>query len=233
MNKFYLNYLDQNKENSIDYDIKNLENSVYDITDFNVVDFDIEDNFDSIYDIEFIDNECGCNESSCASKKNMKECNFNNLAEANAEIEVNKKAFKKIEKKVGPDKTAQHLFKVADKQKRDPLSWKKIKPIKKEVEEENTTSAVAGYNTPYAFKKNKEDLSEGKSNLTTKDVININIKEINRMIKETEKKIRYSLYLKQESGFTTEQYWKPTREKLITMSESLLNIAKMIRELKN
>jgi len=252
------NYL-KNKKNDNNYDQSNIDSQITDIED-------------SLFGLFFISDEeededncnCGCDGLDEACKNKTED-----IEEATKEIEVNKKVYDKIAKKTGTN-APEKYFKTASKQKRDPLTWKKLKPVVKsktkelEVEENTSSTGTPGYNSPNAFILNKTNNpnaennnpenfkygnkakktnihfrslgykklnTESKTHPSPKELINMNIREINRLVKETERKIKYNVYLKQESGISSSEYWKPTRQKLINMSESLLNIAKMIKEL--
>lgn len=138
------------------------------------------------------------------------------------------------------------------------------------LEEDNTTSAVEGFDTPYAFGKKKQ----GKDSVYSKNVpethrfykqigeaidklkvnkkiiqelnyfdfksddtksdrqkINLNIKEINKMLSEVERMINHAGKLKQESGADQTVFWKGTVDRFTKINEKLIRLSNKIREM--
>ena len=61
--------------------------------------------------------------------------------------------------------------------------------------------------------------------------VNHAIREINKKLFEIEKIARQNVKLKTEVGVTPVDFWKPTKAKLYKISERMLKISKMLREL--
>jgi len=110
--------------------------------------------------------------------------------------------------------------------------------------EENTTASTPGYLTPNAFSTEDDfedddfedgsgydKVNESRDSPTPKETVNGNIREINVMLQEIEKKVKRNLKLKNESGLSQSDYWKPTITKFKRINESILRIARMINDL--
>jgi hypothetical protein len=128
-----------------------------------------------------------------------------------------------------------------------------------EVTEATTTSNVAGYNTPNAFKKSDGtdeddttkdsfvdkinqstgykrvdenrwlDLKREESTPTQK--LGKGISNIKRQLSEIETFLNWYSKIKKESGLSSDQYWKRTQKNLFRIRERLNNIATSITKL--
>lgn len=141
-----------------------------------------------------------------------------------------------------------------------------IKKLVKEIEEEEleideitTTSDVAGYQTPYAFKdsdgKDDEDETDDafvdrintstgykrvtenrwhelrKSEGTPNQKIGIGIREMRKQLQEMDKFITWYSRIKNENNMEGSQYWKRTNRHLNAIRERLNKISKKIYDL--
>ena len=126
-----------------------------------------------------------------------------------------------------------------------------------ELEEQNTTAAIAGYNIPGAFtseknfKKKKfnysgaveealdkkyEQLIEGYRDFKSGDVkpsskVKSTIQEIAKKLQEIETLVQYNSKLKTESGVTSSAYGPATQKALSKISERLIKISERVRSL--
>jgi hypothetical protein len=126
-----------------------------------------------------------------------------------------------------------------------------------EIEEQNVTAAVAGFNTPKAFAKktNNEtaeqlgykkvqeamdkkylELIEGYRDFKQGDVkpshtVKNTIKEIAKKLQEIETLVQYSSRLKKESGLASSEYGSSTSNALNKISERLIKISERVRSL--
>ena len=129
-----------------------------------------------------------------------------------------------------------------------------------EMEEGNTTAAVPGYNTPYAFGKKKDKdievlgykkVKESKfmklakatlmnevsykeykkdESATQKQKVNRAVKEINSRLYKIESIISQNIKLKTEAGIDSNKYWKSTRSNLQKISEKMQRISERLRK---
>ena len=141
---------------------------------------------------------------------------------------------------------------------------KKLKELEdkieeEEMDEENTTAAVPGYNTKYAFGKKKDKdvevvgykkVKESKfmqlakatlmsevsykeykkdESATQKQKVNRAIKEINSKLYKIERIVNQNLKLKSEAGVDENKYWKSTRSNLAKISEKMTRISNRLR----
>ena len=128
-----------------------------------------------------------------------------------------------------------------------------------ELEEQNQTSAIAGYNIPGAFstraqaKKKKKmkyesvqramdqkyaamiesysKFATGNPKSTPSQTVNGTIKEVAKKLQEIEQLVRYTSRLKTESGIAGSTYGKSTHSALRKISERLLKISERVRSL--
>lgn len=128
-----------------------------------------------------------------------------------------------------------------------------------EIEEITQTSAVAGYNTPNAFKKtdgrdedaepdgeyvdrlNKSTgyrrvnenrwLELKNSDGTPNQKLGKGIREIRYQLKEIENFVNWYSKIKNESGLESDAYWKRTQKHLNAIRERLHSLSKKMREL--
>ena len=126
-----------------------------------------------------------------------------------------------------------------------------------EIEEQNVTAAVAGFNTPKAFAKktNNEtaeqlgykkvqeamdkkylELIEGYRDFKQGDVkpshtVKNTIKEIAKKLQEIETLVQYGSRLKKESGLASSEYGSSTSNALNKISERLIKISERVRSL--
>ena len=128
-----------------------------------------------------------------------------------------------------------------------------------ELEEQNQTSAIAGYNIPAAFstraqaKKKKKmkyesvqramdqkyaamiesysKFATGNPKSTPSQTVNGTIKEVAKKLQEIEQLVRYTSRLKTESGIAGSTYGKSTHNALRKISERLLKISERVRSL--
>ncbi len=134
-----------------------------------------------------------------------------------------------------------------------------IKLAEADIEEQNVTGAIAGYQTPNAFdkkiynkRKNKTtwaSVSEamdskyaamiesysrfatGNPKSTPSQTVNGTIKEVAKKLQEIEQLVKYTSRLKNESGIAGSTYSKSTHTALNKISERLLKISERIRSL--
>jgi hypothetical protein len=128
-----------------------------------------------------------------------------------------------------------------------------------EMDEATTTSNIAGYQTPYAFKDTDgtDDDEESdndyinhiikatgytkvnenrwhelrKSEGTPKQKIGVGIRSINKQLSEMEQFLKWYGRIKKESGMKTEDQWKRTQKYLYKIRERLNRISTSISEL--
>ena len=131
--------------------------------------------------------------------------------------------------------------------------------IESEVDEVTTTGNIAGYNTPFAFKKtngNDEDeeadddyidyitrstdykrVSENrwrelkKADGNAKQKIGVGIRGINKQLTEIETFLKWYGRIKKENGLKSEDQWRRTQKHLTKIRERLNRIATSISEL--
>jgi hypothetical protein len=109
--------------------------------------------------------------------------------------------------------------------KKDPKAFKKKTTTKvKESNYAQTMREIYGLNYP-SFKKNE--------NLNSRQKVNGAIKEINSRLFKMERIINRATKLKNESGITKENYWKPTTGRVQKIAERLLSVARTLREFKS
>jgi len=135
-----------------------------------------------------------------------------------------------------------------------------IKEIEtEEMDEATTTGAVAGYNTPNAFKKTDGTDDEAEPDADYVDYINratgykrVNenrwldlkndestpnqkigkgIREMRKQLQEIEKFIEWYSKIKNENDLDSSQYWKRTQRHLGVMREKLNKISQKIQNL--
>ena len=134
-----------------------------------------------------------------------------------------------------------------------------IKVVDEEIDEQNVTGAIAGYNTPNAFstkaqakkKKNMKyesvqaamdqkyaamiesysKFSTGNPKSTPSQTVNGTIKEVAKKLQEIEQLVKYTSRLKNESGIAGSTYGKSTHNALKKISERLLKISERVRSL--
>lgn len=118
--------------------------------------------------------------------------------------------------------------------------------IKKELEEITTTGDIAGYNTPFAFSKNKKkkkikyaegktsEIQEGKSlfhlyrdqpDYTPTQKIGVTIREINKRVVEIEKLLKVTEKYKSEMNIDSKTFWKTTNKKIVQLEDRLRQIS--------
>lgn len=145
----------------------------------------------------------------------------------------------------------------AEMQKKNPNV--DIELTEDEIDEQNVTGAIAGYQTPYAFstkaqakKKKKmkyesvqkamdlkyEAMIESYSKFATGNpksspaqTVNGTIKEVAKKLQEIEQLVKYTSRLKNESGIAGSTYGKSTNTALNKISERLLKISERVRSL--
>jgi hypothetical protein len=126
-----------------------------------------------------------------------------------------------------------------------------------EIEEQNVTGAIAGFNTPKAFAKKTNDktaeqlgykkveeamdqkyleLIEGYKDFKKGDVkpshkVKNTIKEIAKKLHEIETLVQYNSRLKTESGIASSEYGPSTAKALNKISERLIKISERVRSL--
>jgi len=126
-----------------------------------------------------------------------------------------------------------------------------------DLDEQSVTGGIAGYQTPYAFSKDKkvkkkmkypgvaeamekryEHLIEGYRTYATSDPkkspetkVNETIIEVSKKLREIEESVKNASRLKEESGVTREGYKKRTNKALGTISERLVKISERVRNL--
>ena len=134
-----------------------------------------------------------------------------------------------------------------------------IKVVDEEIDEQNVTGAIAGYNTPNAFStkaqaKKKKNMkyesvqaamdqkyaamiesysrfATGNPKSTPSQTVNGTIKEVAKKLQEIEQLVRYTSRLKNESGIAGSTYGKSTHNALKKISERLLKISERVRSL--
>jgi hypothetical protein len=134
-----------------------------------------------------------------------------------------------------------------------------IKVVDEEIDEQNVTGAIAGYNTPNAFstkaqakkKKNMKyesvqaamdqkyaamiesysKFSTGNPKSTPSQTVNGTIKEVAKKLQEIEQLVKYTSRLKNESGIAGSTYGKSTHNALKKISERILKISERVRSL--
>jgi hypothetical protein len=134
-----------------------------------------------------------------------------------------------------------------------------IKVVDEEIDEQNVTGAIAGYNTPNAFstkaqakkKKNMKyesvqdamdqkyaamiesysKFSTGNPKSTPSQTVNGTIKEVAKKLQEIEQLVKYTSRLKNESGIAGSTYGRSTHNALKKISERLLKISERVRSL--
>lgn len=126
-----------------------------------------------------------------------------------------------------------------------------------EIEEQNVTGAIAGFNTPKAFAKKTNDktaeqlgykkveeameqkylaIIEGYRDFKKGDVkpshkVKNTIKEIAKKLHEIETLVQYNTRLKTESGIASSEYGPSTSKALNKISERLIKISERVRSL--
>jgi hypothetical protein len=126
-----------------------------------------------------------------------------------------------------------------------------------EIEEQNVTGAIAGFNTPKAFAKKTNDktaeqlgykkveeamekkylaIIEGYRDFKKGDVkpshtVKNTIKEIAKKLQEIETLVQYNSRLKTESGIASSEYGPATSKALTKISERLVKISERVRSL--
>jgi hypothetical protein len=126
-----------------------------------------------------------------------------------------------------------------------------------EIEEQNVTGAIAGFNTPKAFAKKTNDktaeqlgykkvqeamdkkylkLIEGYRDFKKGDVkpshkVKDTIREIAKKLQEIETLVNYNTRLKTESGIASSEYGPATSKALTKISERLVKISERVRSL--
>jgi ATP-dependent protease HslVU (ClpYQ) ATPase subunit len=121
-----------------------------------------------------------------------------------------------------------------------------------DLEEQNVTAAVAGFNTPYAFSKREkkvkypgvaeaidkkyEAIIESYRNFKHDDKkpsnkVKETIREIASKLKEIETLVNHSSRFKNEAGVTSANYGPGTVEALRKISERLVKISERVRAL--
>jgi hypothetical protein len=128
-----------------------------------------------------------------------------------------------------------------------------------ELEEITTTGAVAGYNTPNAFKKtdgtNKDNTTDDefvdrinkstgfkrvnenrwvelkKEDSTPNQKIGVGLRNVRKQLSEIEKFIEWYSKIKTESGLEQNGYWKRTHRNLRGIKERLNQISQKIHKL--
>lgn len=66
---------------------------------------------------------------------------------------------------------------------------------------------------------------------TDRQKINLNIKEMNRMLREVEQMISHAAKLKSESGADSNVFWKGTLDRFTKINEKLIRLSGKIREM--
>lgn len=127
-----------------------------------------------------------------------------------------------------------------------------------DLDEQNVTSAIQGYNTPKAFGKMKKkdveqlgykkvqeamdskyeqliesyrDFAFGDPKLTTERKVKKTIKDIAKRLQEIETLVKYNSKLKTESGVAASTYGSSTQKALSKISERLVKISERVRSL--
>jgi hypothetical protein len=126
-----------------------------------------------------------------------------------------------------------------------------------EIEEQNVTGAIAGFNTPKAFAKKTNDktaeqlgykkvqeamdkkylkLIEGYRDFKKGDVkpshkVKDTIREIAKKLQEIETLVNYNTRLKTESGIASSEYGPSASKALATISSRLTKISERVRAL--
>ena len=107
------------------------------------------------------------------------------------------------------------------------LGYRKVdKTQKRRNFKESTYKKIMGELHEISYPDYKKDDS-----MKAHEKVNNSIKEINRRLFEIEKIARQNVRLKTEVGVTPADFWKPTKAKLHKISERMLRVAKMLREL--
>jgi len=134
-----------------------------------------------------------------------------------------------------------------------------IKVVDEEIDEQNVTGNIAGYNTPNAFStkaqaKKKKNMkyesvqaamdqkyaamiesysrfATGNPKSTPSQTVNGTIKEVAKKLQEIEQLVKYTSRLKNESGIAGSTYGKSTHNALKRISERLLKISERVRSL--
>ena len=145
----------------------------------------------------------------------------------------------------------------AEMQKKNPNV--DIELTEDEIDEQNVTGAIAGYQTPNAFstraqakkKKNMKyesvqkamdtkyeamiesysKFATGNPKSTPSQTVNGTIKEVAKKLQEIEQIVKYTSKLKTESGIAGSSYGKSTHTALNKISERLLKISERVRSL--
>lgn len=91
---------------------------------------------------------------------------------------------------------------------------------------ESTYKKIMGELHEISYPEYKKDDS-----MKAHEKVNNSIKEINRRLFEIERIAKQNVRLKTEVGVTPADFWKPTKAKLHKISERMLRVAKMLREL--
>jgi hypothetical protein len=119
------------------------------------------------------------------------------------------------------------------------------------IDEENTTSNIDGYSTPYAFTDEDDDANDRKldemyrrlineasykdfkndNTSTAKQKINGHITEINKRLYEIERMMQHATKLKMESGADQTVFWKSTMAKFQKIDNRLNKLSNTIREI--
>jgi hypothetical protein len=126
-----------------------------------------------------------------------------------------------------------------------------------EIEEQNVTGAIAGFNTPKAFAKKTNDktaeqlgykkvqeamdkkylkLIEGYRDFKKGDIkpshkVKDTIREIAKKLQEIETLVNYNTRLKTESGIASSEYGPSASKALATISSRLTKISERVRAL--
>jgi len=130
--------------------------------------------------------------------------------------------------------------------------------VDEEIDEISTSAGVPGYQTPYAFTGDDEESKKRKKKNATNSTgykivgeiydqnyklfkkddtknsrqkVNGAIKEINKRLFEIERIINRTNKLKQETGVTTDKYWKSTGPRINKIAERLLKVSRKLREI--
>ena len=128
----------------------------------------------------------------------------------------------------GPPKTPYAFTKTEDEaNSSDQAGYKRVdKKAKKLNFKESTYKKIMGELHEISYPEYKNDDS-----MKAHEKVNNSIKEINRRLFEIERIAKQNVRLKIEVGVTPADFWKPTKAKLHKISERMLRVAKMLREL--
>ena len=129
------------------------------------------------------------------------------------------------------DKDAEHYnpddFKYGIKVKKSNVHFKKTGNTP--VNELYTGARMFNFN--YDLNRLTEARNSNTDDLSPKEAVNNNIKEINEMLRLVERKIKNNLKLRVENELSQRDYWKPTMVKIKKMNESLMRISRMLNDL--